>query len=133
MKLFRLLFAPRTLGKGMQRVVRRTAANSSVQDGSTKTEITGIYSKKYLGRGVVAEMTTDFYGNTRFMISSENGNNILGSVIERGNQIWKKVSCNIFNFNKRTRIQADGMLYDYKESFEPETIEAEMREIKKYI
>ena len=133
MKLFRLLFAPRTLGKGMQRVVRRTAANSSVQDGSTKTEITGIYSKKYLGRGVVAEMTTDFYGNTRFMISSKEGKNVLGSVIERGNQIWKKMSCNIFNLKKRIRIQADGMLHDYKESFEPETIEAEMREIKKYI
>jgi hypothetical protein len=134
MKIYRLIksmYAPKTLGEGLKRV-RNAAASESIMDGSGKTDTIGIYSKKYLGRNVTAEMTTDFHGRTRVVISNKDKKGIFASVLDRVGSSWRKVSYNILNSKRKSRYADDG-INSFKETLKPEEIEREMLEIQKRV
>lgn len=130
--LIRRLYAPQSLGEGLNRV-RKAAASGPILDGSGKTETVGIYSKKYLGRNVTAEMTTDFYGRTRVVISNKYKKGFFASVIDRAGKKWEKISYNIINFKKKTRSVQSNYIDSQRETLKPEEIEKEIQSIQKRI
>lgn len=135
MKIYRLIkniYAPKTLGEGLQRV-RNAAASESIMDGSGKTDTVGIYSKKYLGRNVTAEMTTDFYGRTRVVISNKDKKGIFASVLDRAANNWEKISYNLIKSQKKIRfVEADGIKM-LKETLKPEEVQDEILQIQKRV